>query len=63
MSGSNMSQVVLTNEDATMFEQVVQNVSEMFQEVLVDADWVLKSSEGKLCRLCFCPGVGRGSSN
>ena len=58
-----MSQVMLTYENATMFEQVVQNVSEMFQEVLVDADSWLKSSAGKLYRLCFCLGVGRGISN
>lgn len=46
--GSDVCQIMLTNEDATLYQRVVLQVSKVFAEVLADADWVLKGSDGQL---------------
>lgn len=58
--GSNVCQIMLTSEDATLYHEVVSEVSKVFAEVLVDADWVLKGPEGQLTAI---PGPGLSCGN
>lgn len=61
--GSDVCQIMRTSEDVTLYQRVVSQVAKMFAEVLADADWVLKGSDGQLLTGFALSGPESRSSN